>query len=279
MKKNILRSTLLGGFLMVVLNLQGQSSFFTNEKYAKNGLSIQLGWQWNQTQDLIFSPLIYAGSSFTNIGLQYQRFQSKGMHQVSFGYGQSDITAADPITFTDFGQSFTRIPSEIRQLHLHYGYAHLLKNTDAFQWYAGGLIESQIHHTTYNFGLSDDDGYLLTNDLQAWLMAFWQWNGKNRIGVDVSFPLVAYLSRPTYAIVDNEEIQHGGSGLAFLYQEGEWASFDSYQALDLNLTLDHRISNAAAIQIGYGLEYHSYNAPLSISVLQNKFNLGLALSF
>ncbi|NET38527.1 MAG: hypothetical protein F6K19_42125 [Cyanothece sp. SIO1E1] len=279
MKKTIQRIALLGSLLVVFLELQAQSSFFTNEKYAKNGLSIQLGWQWNQTQDLVFSPLIYSGSSLTNIALQYQRFQPKGLHQVSIGYGQSDITAADLITFTDFGPSFSRIPSETRQLHLHYGYAHLIKNADAFQWFLGGLVESQIHHTTYNFGLSDDDGYLLTNDLQAWLMAFWQWNGKNRIGIDISFPLVAYVSRPKYAIVDNEEIQHDGPGLALLYQEGEWASLKSYQALDLNLTLDHRISNAAAIQFGYGLEYHRYSNPLSISILQNKFNLGLALSF
>lgn len=279
MKKNFQLLTLLGSLLLTSTVLPAQSNFFTNEKYAQNSLSLQLGWQWNQAQDLVFSPLIYSGSSLSNLTLQYERYQKRGIHQLSLGYNQSDIRAAPLITFTDFGQSFTRIPSILRQVNLSYGYAHLVKRTDSFQWYVGGIVETQLHHTTYNFGLSDDEGYLFTNDLQAWLMAFLQLDSKNRIRFDLSIPLLTYATRPEYAIVDNEEIQHNGSSLAFLYQQGEWASLNNYLAMDFGLTLDHRISNTAAIQVGYGLAYYRYEQPLSISILKNQFNLGLSFTF
>ncbi len=279
MKKKFQQLTLIGCLLFGITSMQAQSTFFTNEKYPQNGLSIQFGWQWNRAQDLVFSPLVYTGSSFTNLTIQYERYQKRGIHQINLGYNQSDITAAPLITFTDFGQSFTRIPSVLRQIHLHYGYAHLIKNTDTFQWYVGGILETQLHHTSYNFGVSDDDGYLFSNDLQTWLIAFLQLDSKNRIRLNLSLPLLTYATRPKFAIVDNEEIQHDGSGLAFLYQQGEWASLNNYLALDFNLTLDHRISNTAAIQLGYGLEYDRHEQPLSTSILKNQFNLGVSFTF
>lgn len=261
------------------IQLAAQSSFFTNEKYPKNGLELQFGWHWIQNQDLVYSPLIYKGSSITSLALQYERFSKKGIHQITIGFDQSEVEAGALITFTEFDQSFSRKASETREVRLHYGYAHRLKNSDLFQLYIGGILEAQINVNTYNFGWSDDNGYLLSNSLQPWLLAQYQVSAKNRLGLEINFPLLSYLARPTYAIVDNHEIQHEGSDLSYLYQNGEWATLDSYQALDFSLVWDRRLSNTAAFQVGYDLSYTRYSQPLPITILKNKFNLGLSFIF
>ena len=244
-----------------------------------HAISFFAGYHSQKNQDLIFSPLIYQGSSINALSVWYERKGSKGYHRLSISYDKIDVKAADLITFTDFNRSFSRIPSEAKELSILYGYAHTLKDQGRLTLQAGALLETNIYFTQYNMGLSEEEGYLLPTSLQPWFLLQYELNSKSVLEWEVYVPVLSWISRPEYAIVDNEEIQYEGSDLSFVYGKGKLTSFNHFRALNLVGSYTRQLSSRLGLRLRYRLNYSRHSDPLTISVLKHHVDLGLSCNF
>ena len=266
--------------LSCVIALSGQEGADSfKENQARNAIGIYWGFHSNWSQDLVFSPMIYKGNSFTNLQLQYQRNTAKGLHRIGLAFDKMEASSTNLIQFTSFNETISRIPSEILQVNINYGYAREITTGKKLNIHLGALLETKLHLTKYNFGVSDDEGYILMNSLKPWLMAAYDLDVKNGIQVELLFPILSFVSRPEYAIVDNNEIQNEGSDLAFLYQKGELASFGALLAKRIALSYTRTLSPRTQFSFGYTLDYLKYKKPEAIRVLKNNFDAGLTFSF
>ncbi len=252
---------------------------FLEASPSKNSISVLLGLHFNRSQDLVFSPNIYQGSAVPALSLVYERQAKNGKHRILLAYDNIEVIGPDLISFDLFGETRTRIPSQASQINIHYGYAHRMSKNEKLQFYLGGILEAKIHLTNYEFGVSDDEGYIFANSLHAWVAATYHVNEKSSFQAELFSPVISLVSRPEYAIVDNEEIQHDGSDIGFLYQKGELASFDKYKAINFSIGYTYELSSFTHLKLGYRLDYLRYTDPLPISVLKNNFDFGLSFNF
>lgn len=248
-------------------------------KADKNRLSVHFGYHVNRSQDLVFSPMIYEGSSAGVLGLSYQRLSERGFHRLEFGYDNVEVRSTEPVHFTVFGERIDRRLSKALQMSINYGYARSIKSGEKVHFYAGGLLETKIHLTRYHFGVSEDEGYVFANSLNPWLGGEYRLGGKSFIQAEIHLPLLSWISRSEYAIVDNEEIQYEGSDVAFLYVKGELASLGTHQALNASLSYRLQFASAMCFNFTYRFDYLRFKKPLPIAVLKNNFDFGLSFNF
>ena len=249
------------------------------DSFRKNGISVLFGYHFNWSQDLVYSSMIYSGSSASAIELNYERFSKNGIHRFGFAYDNIKVTSTPLLNSPIFGSKKNRRKSEATKINLYYGYAHGLKLNDKIKFHIGGLLETKIYLTDYYFGLSGDAGFLFANSIQPWLLGNYQLNTKNNLQVEVYFPLASYASRPDYSIVDNNEIQYEGSDVSYLYQKGEIVTLNKYQAIDFSLTIKRELSKATDLLVRYRLDYARHNEPQQIVVLKNNFDIGFLFKF
>ena len=51
-----------------------------------NSIQVHVGFQFNQIQDLVFTPMIYKGSALGVLGVAYEQIKKKHLRQISFAY-------------------------------------------------------------------------------------------------------------------------------------------------------------------------------------------------
>lgn len=273
MKSSTITLVLLTLTLLTVFDIQGQ------DRDSRNVIGIKLGLHFNQSQDKVYSPFIYSGNGFGSVGLKYERTTTRGLHSISVDFDNIEVSSVPSATFNSFGTNIERENSEATQFDLSYGYTHEIKSTEKYQLYLGGKVHTKAHVTQYSFLTGEDDGHLYANSIDPWMMMSYRINPKNKIRIDAQFPLFAFVSRPEFAIVDNESIQFDGLGFIFLYKKGEFASVGAYQAINLYFTYIKQLSNAIDFTLGYRFDYMRYKKPESISVLKNNIDIGLVINF
>lgn len=244
-----------------------------------NRINFLWGYHLTKSQDLIFSPMTYEGNTGSALGLEYERDGQRGLHQFRLAFDKTQVSGTPLINWEAFDGTRTRKPGEALQINISYGYMHALSTSENFTFYMGGLLEAKIHHTTYHFGISEEEGYVLANSLNSWMRADYRINQKNTLQASLFLPLVSWISRPDYAIVNNEEILHEGSDLAFVYQKGALASWGAYRAINFSLVYERAISAAVSLQLRYQVDYLRYEEPLVINVLKNNFDVGIGVDF
>ncbi len=269
---------ILSWLLFLLLGQLGIAQPATNSPH-RNQLQLSLGYHHNQSQDLVYSPMIYRGGSATALGLTYRRSTAKGLHQFRAAFDQTEVTSTDLISFEVGPQTRTRIPSQALYVSAAYGYAHNIISNNRLELFLGALLEARIHLTGYEFGVSDDDGYMIANTLNPWLRGTYQWSEKAQLEAEVYLPLLAWVSRPDYAIVDNEAIQHDGSDLSYLYPNGELTSWNAYRAINVSLFYNWRFSPGFQAGIGYRMDLQQMKNPLPINVLKSQVDLGFSFFF
>ncbi len=244
----------------------------------RNTLGLSFGFHHSQSQDLVYSPLIYDGQSLLAIELFYQRRSQKALHLLTVGFDRMSVESTDLLTFPFFGSSITRQSSTASFFNLQYGYAREIMQKEKINLLLGGMIDNQIHAVEYNFAESDDTGYLISYALAVWLRSEYRINQTQSLNLETSFPLVYFLSRPPYAIVDNEEIQ-SNNGFSHVHERGEWHALSGFLKLHLLLSYNRSLSSKFDLLASYQFDYLRATEPVELSVVKNGFDLGLAFKF
>ncbi len=257
---------------------QSQEVKTSGENFRRNTLGLSLGFHHSQTQDLVYSPLIYDGQSVLAIELFYQRRSKKGLHLLKVAFDRISVESTDLLTFPFFGSPITRQSSTASFLNLQYGYAREIMEKESINLLLGGLLDNQIHAVEYNFAESDDIGYLIAYTLAVWLRGEYRINQTQSVNLETSFPLVYFLSRPPYAIVDNEEIQ-STNGFSYIHERGEWHALSGFVKLHLLLSYSRSLSSKFDLLLSYQFDYLRATEPLKLSVVKNGFDVGLAYKF
>jgi len=159
-----------------------------------------------------------------------------------------------------------------------YGYAREIMQKEKVNLLLGGMLDSQIHAVEYNFAESGDTGYLISYAFAVWLRGEYRINQTQSLNLEASFPLVYFLSRPPYAIVDNEEIQ-SNNGFSYVNERGEWHALSGFLKLHLLLSYSRSLSSKFDLLLSYQFDYLRATEPLKFTVVKNGFDLGLAFKF
>ena len=138
---------------------------------------------------------------------------------------------------------------------------------------------SQAHLIQYFFGTSDDDGYILAHSLSYFMRGEYQIDEKQTLFLETSFPLLSFVARPTYAIVDNNEIQTERSDLGFIHEIGQWKGPGKLVKIQFALDYRRNLSPRTDLILGYQFRYLKYNEPLKISIIKNGFDFSLNFKF
>ncbi len=181
-----------------------------------NTLQIAWGVQYNRAQDLVFSPMIYESNAAWTLGLNYKKQKARGWYQLGFAYDDAKLSPETLITSPVFG---TRARSESKQFALHFAYAGLMNDHQKFNIHLGVQLDVRFHQIDYAFGLGIEESYFFANSVSPLLNFAWRLGEKNRLETGFSLPLLSFIARPEYAIVDNRNIQ-GEEGIAYLYKKG-----------------------------------------------------------
>lgn len=245
----------------------------------KNTITLVLGYHHNKSQDLIFSPLIYSGGSLGRISLGYDRITKKGRHNFVIDFDQAEVESSAPLLTFNAGGEITRSASSATFLNIRYGYLHGVWSNNNFDISVGGLLDTQFHLLEYQFALNEDEGYVFTHSASFQAAARWTLSERQFVRVATSFPVLSFVARPTYAIVDNEEIQFDGSDVAFLYKRGAFEGPFGFIKIQMKLDYVRSLSPGVDFLAGYEFRYLRYSDPLAISVVKNGINVGLNFKF
>ena len=268
-------------FVFAGLNLaigQSQKVKTLDTDWKRNTFGISLGLHHSQTQDLLFSPLIYDGQSLLAVELAYQRRSEKTLHLLSVVFDNISVESTDALTFPFFNMPITRQSSTASFLNLKYGYAREIMHKEKIDLLLGGMLDNQIHVVEYKFAEFEDEGYLISYALAVWLRGEYRINRIQSLNLETSFPLAYFLSRPPYSIVDNEEIQ-SNSGFSHVHKRGEWHVLSGFVKLHLLLSYARELSSRIDFLLSYRFDYLKATEPLKISVVKNGFDVGIAFKF
>lgn len=142
----------------------------------------------------------------------------------------------------------------------------------------GGMLDNQIHLLEYKFAEYEEEGYLLAYSLAIWLRGEFRINQTQSLNFETSFPVVYFLSRPPYAIVDNEGIQ-SNNGFTHVHGRGKLHALSGFTKLHLLLSYNRSLSSKLDLLLAYQFDYIRATEPLKLSVVKNGFDLGVAFKF
>jgi len=244
----------------------------------KNIIGLRLGYRGNKSQDLVYSPMIYKGGAL-GVSISYQRNTRNGFHILRLSYDQAKVESSELITFPVSGGSITRESSTATFINIQYGYGRQVLQKSPYKLAIGGILDSQAHLTDYLFGLSDDTGYILAYSLSYFMRGEYLLDDKQSFLLEASFPLLSFVVRPTYAIVDNNEIQNEGSDLGYIHGNGQLEGPGQYVKLLFVVDYKRTLSPRTDLIVGYQFQYLKNNDPLRISLVKNSIDVGLNFKF
>ena len=268
----------IAGLSMAFGQPQDAKSPELRSKKSQNTLGLSLGLHHSQNQDLLFSPLTYDGQSLLAIELFYQRRSQKGLHLLRVAFDRMSVESTGPLTFPFFDAPITRQSSTASFLNLKYGYAREAMHNEKMNLLIGGMLDNQIHLLEYKFAEYEEEGYLLAYSLAIWLRGEFRINQTQSLNFETSFPLVYFLSRPPYAIVDNEGIQ-SNNGFTHVHGRGKLHALSGFTKLQLLLSYNRSLSSKLDLLLAYQFDYIRATEPLKLSVVKNGFDLGVAFKF
>jgi hypothetical protein len=268
----------LACFLLAVT--LGQDALYaqTSDPGIRSQLSLGLGVHETRVQDLLFSPLIYDGLGAMGLELSYERQNATSLHHASAAFDQTSVESGNSLTFPFFGSPVTRQASSATFFLLKYGYARRVVNRSRLGLYLGGLLDHQVHVLEYRLAEYEDEGYLLSYALSVWLRADYRIDNSHSVQMETSFPLAYFLSRPPFAIVDNEGIQTTQNGYFYAHKRGTWGAFGGYTKWYLRARYTRALSTGFDLGVSYELAYVTASDPQKLAVLRNGLQASLALN-
>ncbi len=249
-----------------------------SQDQPKNSIRFAFGPYWAKTQDLVYSPMIFSGGSFGGVGLEYARMSDKRIHEAGININQADIESTELLTF-NIGSLGERQPSSVNLIQLYYRHYWKLMDRSKLSLWGGAMFENQALIHEYLFGFNDDTGFVISYSLMPVLKLFYQPSEKHQLSADLGISALAFVARPEYATVDNEEIQNDGSDYFYHHRDGQIHSifgfYNAYFSVKYKYSLSRRFGTTAALQF----RQLSHSEPLEVAATSTNLNFGFDLSF
>ncbi len=242
----------------------------------KNNLFIHWGYSSTRYQDVVFSPMIYEGSTFNSLQLGYERQGEFNSHRLLVELEGSDLSGTENISFI-VGDRRTRKASPHNYYRINYRIQRSLTRSERFELFLSGDIDIQAQLLNYQFGLSDDDGFIFAHSISPGVGGSWKLDEKNKFTIMTSYPLVSFVARPKYNIVDNRRIQHDGSDFLYYHGEGGFKGPGSYHQLFIQLAYQRYINEKISSGLLFINRSWQYDDPLQMAITKN--NLFLAINY
>ena len=86
----------------------------------------------------------------------------------------------------------------------------------------------------------------------------------------LSLPLIAYIVRPKYTVVDDEML----NDITSIFWSGDAASVVSFPMTELAFDLRHRIGGNGVVEFSYAFAYYSYGEPRPVRRYRNRVMIG-----
>ena len=255
------------GLFIATIPLFGQDDP-TNKK---SSIFLATGYTIIDYQDLVFSESIYEGSGLSYLSLGYARQGSRTIFRAKLSSIANPVAPEILISSEAFGQ---RAESAFSQLTLDLSYTRQMIEAAGLKGYVGLQLQAQYQENEIVFGLGDRTSYAYLNSLSPLLRLYYDLTNDWELQAGLSMPLVTFLARPEYAVVDNEDIQ-GKDGFGLLYSKGDFMGPGDYKRIDLSVQLNHRISRRLSGLVAYDFAYQKIARPDTMHLQTNIIKLGI----
>jgi len=256
----------------VILSTIGGSLFGQDKPpEKKSSIYVAGGIAIVDYQDLVFSELIYEGSGMGSVEVGYSWMRKRSAINVRLSYLATGVAPENLISSEAFGQ---REESSFAQVGLDFDFAYQVLDISGFSGYAGINLQAKYQENTMVFGLGEESSYAFLNTLSPHITLSYELPKGWELQCRLSVPLVAFLVRPEYAVVDNEDIQ-GKDGLGLMYSKGGFVSLGDYTAVNLSGQLSHGISQRLTGFLAYQFDYQKISVPAAMHLQTSTIKLGI----
>lgn len=258
-------------------------SCFGQDITKKNTLTLNFGPSSIMRQDIIFSPFVHSDFSFMNLGLSYTR-ESKYYQKISLRYANFNPMVAAPYEFTFHSEPNIAYPHSFNIIDLDYLFGKKISETENGTFTAGGLFSTDIQVMNYVYGRISNLGYAANFGLGIFGTYAKPINEKSRLSTTLKLPMFAWIARSPYLVNDDEFIENisSHSGLktfrAFI-GDGQIATWNKIQTLDLELKYEYSLSSRWEFGAGYLFEFIHLNQPRNLLSFRNSLDLSLNYKF
>jgi hypothetical protein len=262
------------------------SEAFAQDRNRNNELQLQYGWRQYARQDLLFSPMVYHGSSLLNTRLTYMRQSKKTYHRLALGLGLYNASAQPGYKYLEWKtlEEANSNATTFVLLDLDYTLLTTFFEKGKVTMRAGAKLENQAGAFFYGYGAQSFFGYTLSTGLSPAWQAVYTLNEKHAIEAGVSLPLVSWLARSPYAVNDDRFIENQSSHrnlrlLANFYRDGSFVMLNKLQKLNWQLAYRMALSERWSASAAYQGEYFRYTLPRKFVAIRNELALGISFHF
>ncbi len=258
-------------------------SCFGQDVIRKSSLSLNFGPGYIIRQDLIFSPFIHTGFSFSNVGIVYTR-EAKLFQKVSLQYGNYSPSVTKPYNFTVHSEANTAYPHSFNLIDIDYLIGKNLRKTEKSTIMAGGLFTSDIQALSYVYGRISSFGYYSAFSLGIFGKYRVAVNEKNYLTAALQMPVVVWFSRPPYMGIDDEFIENISSHSGFktftaFIGDGELVTWNRLQTFDLGIKHSYSLNEKWDLGAGYLFEFIHANQPQKLLSFRNSIQISATFRF
>jgi hypothetical protein len=246
-----------------------------------NRIGVSTGITHLAHQDLIHTPFVHGALSPVSFAVFYHRDGARRhFAEVRYSALDSRLTEPYPIIYEDHWHG--SLPHIYVLLDGLYGLGVNLPAAENHGAALGAAFKLDLQAADYNYGLEYNFGYFLSAGLNAWYQQELRLSPKHRVSGRAMAPLVSWVARSPYLVNDDQFIENIasesrlGAARAFL-ADGELASWDRLQRLDLSLDYEYAVTSRVDLGASYRFAYLHSRDPRPLTSLQN--SLGLITSY
>lgn len=253
------------------------------QELKKKEWSISLGAGQLSRQHLVFSPFLHQDISFLNLGLSYSR-QADFYQQYRLTVANFSSMVAEPFIFREYDEVQTANPHSFTFVNLDYILGKALKRGQTSGFTVGGLFSAKIQANNYVYGRFSNFGYFSTFGLGVFGKYDYMPGMRNKFSFTARVPLVSWLAQSPYLVNDDEYIEntYSHSGITTFFNfiaDGEAATWNRLQYLDLEARYQYRLSDRWALGAAYTFEFIHSSEPRPLWSFRNGLMFSTSYQF
>jgi len=267
--------------LLVVLVIATVS--YGQQTDSGNTLSFMVGPGYSARQDLIFSPLVHRDLTSVNVGLAYAR-KAKAYQSLVVRYANFAPIVGESYQFLDHGESKTASPHYFTLVDIDYSIGKNIAQSGRSTTTLGGRLSSDLQLLNYAYGRVGSTGYYLSFGLGPFIKQDYQISERSRLTAQLQLPLISWLARSPYLVNDDEFIENISAhsdfkSFAAFIGDGNFATLNQVQSLDLSVGYAYRLSQKWKIGADYWFEFMHASSPRSLLSFRNSLSFSANFTF
>jgi hypothetical protein len=250
---------------------------------ATNRIGFSAGITHLAHQDVVHTPFIHRSVSPAS-GEVFFRHAGSWWHFAEVAYSALDSRLTEPYPIRYDDHSHGSLPHIYVLVDATYGVGKSIRPADDRYEAIGLALKLDLQAADYNYGLEYNFGYFMGAGLDAWYGREFMPASRHRVAGRAMAPLVSWVARSPYLVNDDQFIENiaadGRLATAFaLFADGELASWDRIQRLDLTLDYGYSLSRRVEVGASYRFAYLRSSDPRPLTSLQNKLGLSTSYQF